>query len=125
MSLSDVIVSALLLLGAGFLLLAAIGIVRMPDLFSRLQAAAKASTLGAGFVVIALAIFFNDIGISARALLIIAFLFLTTPVAAHVISRAAYFIGVPLWEKTIIDELRGNYDPKTHQLGRPKDLDNP
>jgi multicomponent Na+:H+ antiporter subunit G len=44
------------------------------------------------------------------------FFLLTAPVAAHMIGRAAYFVGVPLWSGTITDELRGHYDMKTHRL---------
>jgi multicomponent Na+:H+ antiporter subunit G len=109
----------LLLVGASFLLLASIGIIRMPDLFQRIQAATKASTLGVGCIILALAVHFNDFGITVRALLVIAFFFLTAPVAAHVIGRAAYFVGVPLWEKTIVDELRGHYHSSTHTLESP------
>jgi len=113
---SDWVMGALLVIGAGFLLLASIGIVRMPDLYSRIQAATKAATLGVGCIILGLAIHFVDLGITVRALLVIAFLFLTQPVAAHVIGRAAYFVGVPLWENTIMDELRGRYDASTHAL---------
>jgi multicomponent Na+:H+ antiporter subunit G len=112
----DLIRNILLLVGASFLLLASIGIIRMPDLFQRIQAATKASTLGAGCILAALAVHFQDFGITVRALLVIAFFFLTAPVAAHVIARAAYFVGVPLWEKTIVDELRGRYHTDTHTL---------
>ena len=80
---SEVAIALLLLIGSAFLLLAAIGIIRMPDLYSRIQAAAKAATLGAGCIVIALAIHFSDFGITVRAFLIVAFLFLTAPVAGH------------------------------------------
>lgn len=116
---SEIIMSALLLIGGAFLLLAAIGIVRMPDLYSRIQAATKAATLGVGCIILALAIHFEDLGLTVRALLVIAFLFLTQPVAAHMIGRAAYFVGVPLWEHTIIDELRGRYNATTHTLESP------
>lgn len=122
---SEMVRSILMLVGAGFLLLAAVGIIRMPDLYSRIQAAAKAATLGVGCIVLALAIHFQDLGITVRALLVIAFLFLTQPVAAHVIARAAYFVGVPLWERTIIDELRGRYHTDTHTLDSPRRLRNP
>ena len=113
---SDWIMTALMITGAAFLLLASIGIIRMPDLYSRIQAATKAATLGVGCIILAMAIHFVDLGITVRALLVIAFLFLTQPVAAHVIGRAAYFVGVPLWENTIMDELRGKYDASTHEL---------
>ena len=116
---SEIIMTALLLIGGAFLLLAAIGIIRMPDLYSRIQAATKAATLGVGCIILALAFHFEDLGITVRALLVIAFLFLTQPVAAHMIGRAAYFVGVPLWEHTIMDELRGRYDAATHSLESP------
>jgi multicomponent Na+:H+ antiporter subunit G len=116
---SDWVMTALMITGGAFLLLAAIGIIRMPDLYSRIQAATKAATLGVGCIILALAIHFVDLGITVRALLVIAFLFLTQPVAAHMIGRAAYFVGVPLWENTIMDELRGRYDASTHALESP------
>jgi multicomponent Na+:H+ antiporter subunit G len=113
---------ALLIIGASFLLLAGLGIIRMPDLFTRIQAATKASTLGVGCIILALALHFNDTGITVRALLVIAFFLLTAPVAAHVIARAAYFVGVPLWERTIIDELRGHYHSDSHRLDSPDEI---
>ena len=116
---SEWIMIALMITGAAFLLLAAVGIIRMPDLYSRIQAATKAATLGVGCIILALAIHFVDLGITVRALLVIAFMFLTQPVAAHMIGRAAYFVGVPLWENTIMDELRGRYDASTHSLESP------
>jgi multicomponent Na+:H+ antiporter subunit G len=117
---NDLIASFLLIIGAVFLCLAGIGIIRMPDLYSRIQASTKAATLGVGCVVLAMAFHFIDLGVTIRSLLVIAFLFTTAPVAAHVIGRAAYFVGVPLWDMTIIDELHGRYDVETHALSSPK-----
>lgn len=117
---NDLIASFLLITGAVFLLLAGVGIIRMPDLYSRIQASTKAATLGVGCVVLAMAFHFSDLGVTVRSLLVIAFLFTTAPVAAHVIGRAAYFVGVPLWEMTIIDELQGRYDVETHALSSPR-----
>jgi len=65
---------------------------------------------------LSVALHFGELGVVTRALLAIAFFFLTAPVAAHMIGRAAYFVGVPLWEGTLRDELRGRYDPRTHEL---------
>jgi CPA2 family monovalent cation:H+ antiporter-2 len=110
-----------MILGAVFGVLASAGVVRMPDLFMRMQAATKASTLGIGCIVLAVAVHFGELGITTRALATIVFVFLTAPVAAHMIARASYFVGVPLWEGTIIDELRGHYDRRTHRLARPDD----
>jgi multicomponent Na+:H+ antiporter subunit G len=106
----------LLILGAMFLLAAAIGVVRMPDLFTRMQAATKAATLGISCIFGAVALYMEDLSVAMRAFLTIGFFFLTAPVAAHMIGRAAYFIGVPLWEESIVDELSGHYDRRTHTL---------
>ena len=112
--------AALLIIGAVFLLAAAIGVVRMPDLFTRMQTATKAVTLGIGCILLAVALHMNDLGVALRAFFTVVFFFLTAPVAAHMIARAAYFIGVPLWKETVVDELRGQYDRRTHALeGEP------
>lgn len=113
---TEVLSAALLLIGSLFLLLAAIGVIRMPDLLMRIQVATKASTLGVGCMLLAVAVYFHDFGMTIRVLLVISFFFMTAPVAAHMIGRAAYFVGVPLWEETIVDELQGHYDRQTHRL---------
>jgi monovalent cation/proton antiporter MnhG/PhaG subunit len=118
---NEILSSALVIIGATFALLAGVGVVRMPDLFTRMQASTKASTLGIGCIVGAVAVHFGELAITTRAVATILFVFLTAPVAAHMIARAAYFVGVPLWEGTIIDELRGQYDRRTHRLARPDD----
>ena len=110
------LVVIVILLGSFFMLVAGLGLLRMPDLFLRMSATSKAATLGAGLVLGAAAIYFNEAGITARVLAIIFFLLLTAPVAAHMIGRAAYFDGVPLWEGTLINELRGHYRTSDHQL---------
>jgi multicomponent Na+:H+ antiporter subunit G len=118
--LRDIISLILMLIGAFFMFVAAVGVARMPDLFLRMSATSKSATLGVVFVLLAAAVHFNDFGITTRAVATIAFLFLTAPVAAHRIGRAAYFKSVPLWEGTVVDELRGRYDAKTHGLaGQP------
>lgn len=110
------ITAVLLLIGGIFSLLAAVGLLRFPDLFMRMQASAKGGTLGVGLLIFAVAVYFGELGVTTRALLIMAFFFLTAPVAAHIIARAAYFVGVPLWERTVRDEMRDRYDPHTHVL---------
>lgn len=102
---SEILTSLLIVMGSGFMLLAGVGVVRMPDLFMRMQAATKAATLGAGCMLLAVIVHFGDVAVATRAFLVIAFIFLTAPVAAHMIARAAYSVGTPLWEGTITDEL--------------------
>jgi multicomponent Na+:H+ antiporter subunit G len=110
--------SLLMLMGAAFMFVAALGLLRMPDLLMRMHAATKAGTLGAGLLLLSIAVYFHDPGVTMRALAAIVFLFLTAPVAAHVIGRAAYLTGgLKLWEKTTLDELHGQYDVETRQLG--------
>ncbi len=115
----------LMLGGAFFMVVAALGVLRMPDLLMRMHAATKAGTLGAGMVLIAVAIHYGELGITMRAIATVVFLFLTAPVAAHMIGRAAYFVGIKLWEGTFIDEIRGQYDERTHRLGASRSADEP
>jgi multicomponent Na+:H+ antiporter subunit G len=94
----------LAVVGATLVLLAAIGVLRMPDLFTRMQAATKATTLGLGCLLACAAIQLADASSMVRALSIGAFLMLTSPVSTHVIARAAYLTHVPLWKGTIVNE---------------------
>lgn len=119
---SDYVSGVLLIIGGIAMLLAGVGVLRMPDLFMRMQAATKAATLGVGCALLAVAAHFGELGVTTRSLLIIAFLFLTAPVAAHVIARAAYSIGVPLWEASVYDELRDAKD-KAKRKEDPKEAD--
>lgn len=102
--------AAFWLAGATFALLAAVGVLRMPDLFTRMQAASKASTLGLGCLLIGTAIELGDSASVARAVSIAAFVMLTSPVAAHAVARAAALTGVPLWSGTVLDERREDHE---------------
>lgn len=102
---TQIATSIMMLLGGAFCLLGAVGMLRMPDLFTRLQAATKTGTLGVGFIMLGVAMHFQDLGVSVRSILVIIFLFLSAPIAAHVIARAAYFVNVPIWKATAVDEL--------------------
>jgi multicomponent Na+:H+ antiporter subunit G len=101
---TDWIAAGLFLAGATLALLAAVGVLRMPDIFTRMQASTKASTLGLGCLVAGMAIRNPDPWFVVRAASIAAFMMLTTAVAAHVIARAAAMSGAPLWEGTLADE---------------------
>jgi multicomponent Na+:H+ antiporter subunit G len=106
----DLILSVLVLGGAGFCLIAAIGVVRFPDLYVRMHAATKAGTLGAGLVFIAVAVAAGELGTTIRALAAILFLLLTAPIGAHLLARAAYASGVKMWDRSGPDDLKGRYD---------------
>jgi len=112
------IAAFLLVAGALFSLLAAVGILRMPDLFNRMHTSTKSGTMGVGCILIAVAIYSRDPGIAWIAMFIFAFFLLTAPVAAHMIARAAYFTGVPLWKKSVMDDLSAR--KKDHPLDSEK-----
>ncbi|WP_026558994.1 monovalent cation/H(+) antiporter subunit G [Bacillus sp. J37] len=104
---SKFIVGFLILQGAILSLVAAIGVIRLPDVYTRNHAASKSATLGV--ISILLGLFLHYILIdhhaNSRVLLGIIFVFVTAPVAGHLISRAAYNTGVPLWNKSVQDDL--------------------
>ena len=102
--------------GALFMLLSSIGILRMPDLYIRMSATSKAAGLGAGLALAAVAVSFGSLAVTTRALAAIVFIFLTVPVAAHMVARSAYLARVPLWERTIQDDLEGQYDREADEL---------
>lgn len=112
----EIVSTILVLVGTVFMFLAGLGILRMPDLYTRMSATTKVATLGIGSMLLAVAVYFGELGIATRALAAVAFVLLTAPVAAHMIGRASYFVGVPLCKETIADELRGHYDLRTHEL---------
>lgn len=101
----NLLVGGLMLVGAFFTLAASIGLMRLPDLYSRMHAASKTGTLGAGVFLLALAIFTEDHAIATRALAAIAFLLLTAPVSAHLLAKAAYAVGYRLWEGSVHDDM--------------------
>lgn len=107
---SEIIGAVLLIAGGFFVFVAALGVLRLPDLFMRMHAATKAGTLGAGLVLMAAAVLFGQLGVAVKGVVVFVFLLLTAPVAAHVLGRAAYYDRVDLWVKTHRDDLRGRYD---------------
>ena len=113
---NEIIVSTLLILGSLFILSGAVGILRMPDLLMRLSATTKVATLGIALVLGAAAIYFGTIEVTSKIIATIVFVFLTAPISAHMIGRAAYFNRCPLWKNTVVDELKGHYDFETHEL---------
>ena len=106
---SSIIIAILASLGALFVLLAAIGMLRMPDTYLRMAVTTKAATLGVGLLLVAAAVYFNDLSTTTRVLAIILFILLTAPVGAHLIGKASYMVGNKLWEKSVVDDLKGKY----------------
>lgn len=121
---TEIIVGILALFGALFVLMAAVGIVRMPDTYLRISVTTKAATLGIGMIMLAAGIYFYELAVITKVLAIILFLLLTAPVSAHLIGRASYFSGVKLWEKSVEDDLAGKYDKHSHGLSSEEESKN-
>jgi multicomponent Na+:H+ antiporter subunit G len=107
---SNFIVSVFVIAGAFFSLLAAIGVIRFPDVYTRMHAATKAPAFGILLFLVAAVTFFADFYTTAISLMIVVFIFLTAPVASHIISRVAHLLNTEIWSKTTIDELASDSD---------------
>lgn len=118
---SEAIGAAILLIGAFFMFVASLGLVRLPDVYTRMHAATKATTFGMGGILITTSIAFQDSEVTTQSVLALVFLFLTAPVSAHLIARAAYKDGPDLDTATTIDE----YGPYLKELEEAKKLDSP
>lgn len=111
---TEYLTGLLMLVGSGFCLVAALGVVRLPDTLTRMHAATKAGTLGAGLLAGAEALLYHDLGTSLRAASVIALLLLTAPVAAHIIGRASYRSGVTPSDRLWIDQLKRDTERASH-----------
>ena len=92
----ETLVAALLVIGGVFTFIGSLGLARLPDFYTRLHGPTKATTLGAGALILASIIYFAilEAGLNSHELLIILFLFLTAPVSAHLLARAGLVRGV-------------------------------
>ncbi len=101
----QVLISILILIGCLFIFLAALGVYRFPDLFSRLHAASKAASFGLSCLVLGVIFYLKDFRVTVEGVIVIFFTYLTLPIASHLIARASYFLRTPCWKATVIDEL--------------------
>ncbi|TQQ80840.1 monovalent cation/H(+) antiporter subunit G [Halonotius terrestris] len=91
------LIGVFLVLGLFFTLVSAVGVIRLPDVFSRAHTASQADTLGAGFALAAVALTLGWQSAAVKTVLLLLFIFITNPTAAHAIARAAYEEGVEPW----------------------------
>ncbi|PPK53076.1 Na+/H+ antiporter subunit G [Marinobacter persicus] len=99
---SEYLISGLLLIGGAFTLIGALGLARLPDFFTRLHGPTKATTLGVGAIMLSSVIYFSstDQGLGISEILITVFLFLTAPVSANMLAKAAMHLGVRTTDST-------------------------
>lgn len=96
---SDIIIAYFLILGTFFIVVAAIGIVRMPDVYIRMHALAKAATIGIGLLTAAVAVYFNDVTITSLVIGINIFLLMTAPIATHILGKVVIEQGYKMWQR--------------------------
>ncbi|MFP3920935.1 MAG: monovalent cation/H(+) antiporter subunit G [Dichotomicrobium sp.] len=106
----DYLAGLLLIIGSFFTFVAAVGVVRLPDLYTRMHAASKTGTVGSGVMLLAIALHSGEFDVVTRAIAGIVFFLLTAPLSAHLLARAAYCTGVRPWPGTHPDELAGHYE---------------
>jgi len=119
-AINELIVAVFALLGMGFSLVTALGLIRLPDVYTRAHAASKSATLGVMSILIGVIIYFvtEDGFFSSRVVLGILFVLITAPIGGHLIARAAYYSNVPLWKSSVRDDLSQNkehVEPKKRQ----------
>lgn len=100
-----IIASLLLLAGSAFAAVAALGILRLPDIYTRMHAASKAGSVGSAMLLIALALTADETPVVLRALAAVAFFLLTAPISAHLLAKASYSVGYRMWEGSVLDEM--------------------
>ena len=102
---SEVIGMVILCVGLAFNVLGCIGLVRLPDVYNRLQAATKCVTLGTCMVLggVMIIAWGETPGVVFKCLLCIVFIVVTSPTAAHALARGAHASGVKLWERSVVD----------------------
>ncbi|MBD7939135.1 MULTISPECIES: monovalent cation/H(+) antiporter subunit G [Cytobacillus] len=124
---ANIIIVLFIILGAFFHLIAALGVLRLPDVYTRNHAASKAATLGVLCILLAtfFYFYFHESEFNTRVLLCIVFMFLTAPVAGHLLGRAAYHHGVKM-EGSKVDEyeeyikVKKSNEPKKYEAYKKK-----
>jgi len=113
--LGELSIALLILVGALLCALSAFGLIRLPDVYLRSHAATKSATLGVLCVLAGVFLYFMFFldQVSVKLLLGIAFVFITSPIAGHLNGRAAYRQGVPLWDKSVRDDLQSALTEET------------
>jgi multicomponent Na+:H+ antiporter subunit G len=112
------VVAVMLVAGGVFTFLAALGLVRLPDVYTRMHAASKAGTVGSGLMLLAAGMHSLDVAIFTRALAGFVFFVLTAPVAAHLVAKAAHGAGYRLSRHSVIDDMRDSRERTGKKLDK-------
>lgn len=96
----EILMAICLIAGTFFTLVAALGVLRMPDIYMRTHAATKAGTVGIGLILLAAALFFMDMTVTSRVVGIMLFIIMTTPAAAHLLGKIIMKSPYRMWRNT-------------------------
>ncbi len=102
---NEIIGLIFIIIGLGFDFFGCLGLVRLPDVYNRLQAATKCVTLGTCGILFGLFLRYGFTSIGMKCILTILFILITAPVSAHALSRAAHKSGVKLYDRSVCDKL--------------------
>ncbi len=110
----------LVLIGTFFYFLSALGLIRMPDVYNRMQTSTKSATLGSLGVMIGVGLWalgsdFGSVAWLTKTVVIATFLLLTNPISAHALIRAAYKRGIPLWHGSVVDKYHEYIESKAEK----------
>ena len=95
---------AIIVIGVLFDVSGCIGLVRLPDVYNRIQASTKCVVLGTTLILVGSLVMLNTLSATVKGVICILFVLITSSVAAHALSRAAHRSGVPLWEQSVVDK---------------------
>jgi len=116
---NELIGKILIGIGVGFDFFGALGLVRLPDVYNRLQAATKCVTIGTCFILVGAGVAVGTSGLVVTSLLCAAFVLVTSPVGAHALARGSHKGGVPLWEGSVMDKYEDDIDRVEHKEHDP------
>ena len=107
---SETVGIVIIAIGVAFDVFGCIGLLRLPDVYNRLQASTKCVTLGTILLLLGVALSCGSGAMAVKALICAGFILVTSPTAAHAIAKGAYASGVHLWEKTLVDKYSEQFD---------------
>ncbi len=96
-------------IGVAFDFFGCLGLIRLPDVYNRLQAATKSVTLGTWSILFGVFIRYGFSGVGVKALICIPLIFFASTVAAHALIRGSYIFGIKMWEKSVIDDYQNEW----------------
>jgi multicomponent Na+:H+ antiporter subunit G len=119
----EILSSFFIIAGVIFIVISSVGLLRLPDFYIRISVVTKAITLGISLILIGIGIFFNDLVMVTKVMVIICFMMITAPVSAHIIARAAVRNKVPFWGKTLLKEFQPYLEKEQAEAKEQKDVE--